>query len=130
MDVTTFFEQYENAFNQKDVEQLVPYYFLPTILMNADEKLIFVRAEQIEDFLHQIIQEATQSGVERIAVELKQVMKLAKNIVFCNVEWRYFDKQGDNIMISPVSYTLQLKDEGHPQIIAIVRDKEPAFRKS
>ncbi|MDN4501012.1 hypothetical protein QX776_01235 [Alteromonadaceae bacterium BrNp21-10] len=127
MNVAEFFEQYQDAFNAKKLEQLIPYYFLPTVFMNADEKLIFMRTEQIEDYLQQVFAEGVEKGVDRISVDVRQVMKLAKNIMFCNVEWHFFDTDGRDFSSSQVSYTLQLEDDSHPKIIAIVRDKEPEF---
>jgi len=124
MQVQEFFADYSQAYNDKDIERMVERYSVPAIIIQEHKRWVLTERGDIRDHVQRRIDEYQQQGVEQVTLELMQMIKLAEEFAFCNMLWRFFDKQGKLVLTCPVSYTLQMRGTDVRHIVSVVKDKD------
>lgn len=130
MHITDFFAGYTKAFNEQNVDQLSEYYYVPAIVMEGADKLVFTERDQIRQYVNDSIQSYRQQGIKNVELEVQHVMKLANDFIFCKIIWHFYDTNGEIKLECPISYTMQMHNNDVTHIVAIVKDKDKMVSKA
>ncbi|MCV2885614.1 hypothetical protein OE749_13015 [Aestuariibacter sp. AA17] len=123
-----FFNQYQQAMNDKRVDTLTSYHSLPSVFVLNDIKRVASTSEDIDEVNQGFLQALSQKEVSHCEALVNQAIRLSDSVLFASVRWQFKDVGNRLLITSYCSYTMQVVDEQTLKIIvAVIDDQENAL---
>jgi len=87
----TLFEQYLNAFENYDLENVCACYHLPCTLNTPDKIVLVNDIEQCKQEFNDIFSQLQQANTGKIVARKASYMKLDENLILACVDWDFID---------------------------------------
>ncbi|MDX3773732.1 DUF4440 domain-containing protein [Chromatiaceae bacterium AAb-1] len=124
-DVDSFFQQYAAAYSSYDSTVLTELFSLPCLLLADEHKSLLTDEDLLARHIEHQFAQYRKLNVVRVSFRVQNQVRLADNMAFVSLYWRFLDAQEQILFTCHASYTLQMKDQQW-YLVAIVTDDESA----
>jgi hypothetical protein len=127
-DAMKFLTDYAHALDRRDEERLIDFCLLPTVVMNDNDKRVFIHGEELAKSCHIMVKRLKEANVVYHKPNLTQAIRLSDTLHFLKMRWQLLDEDKQVIFTCATSYTLQQVSDGSLKIIvAVVDDDRKSF---
>lgn len=123
----TFFDDYANAINQQNFQQIKRHFKLPFILVHDEPRSVVSFDQELERKMKNFLLNLKQQGVESLAPQVHKVLSVSEDMTFVSVNWVVCDMLGEQSKQYINSYILSEQGEDKQIVTLIVDDKYDLF---
>ncbi|MEH6712075.1 MAG: hypothetical protein V7733_12750 [Paraglaciecola polaris] len=127
-DALKFLTDYAHALDRHDVERLIDFCLLPTVVMNDHDKLVFMQGEDLAKACRVLVTRLGEANIVKHLPHLIQAIPLSDTLHFLKMRWQLLDANEQVVSTCATSYTLQQVADGSLKIIvAVVNDDQKSL---
>ncbi|KXI28662.1 hypothetical protein [Paraglaciecola hydrolytica] len=124
VDVQQFLTNFAETFNNNKPELAATFCLLPSIIIGDHNKTVLNSQKALQAIFSRFIRRLHAKGIVNFVPEVNQTMRLSDSLLFTNIRWQLFDKEGQLQVNGSSSYTMQLMPDQQLKIIITVIDDE------
>lgn len=122
-----FFNDYADAINQQNFEQLKQHFKLPFILVHEEPRSVVSFDQELERKVKNFLLNLRQQGIETLSATIQKVLSVSDDMTFVSVNWSFSDMLGEQTKQYTNSYILSEQGENREIVTLIVDDKYDLF---
>ncbi|WP_240919966.1 hypothetical protein [Paraglaciecola sp. 20A4] len=119
-----FLMDYAHALDRHDVERLINFCLLPTVVINDHDKYVFMQGDELAKSCHVMLKRLRAANIVRHLPNLTQAIRLSDTLHFLKMRWQLLDADDQVVSVCATSYTLQEVADGSLKIIVAVVDDD------
>lgn len=119
MDVATFFDRYEAAWNAHDPQALLAFLAIPHLVATRERTVFFESEEEALRNLEALVERYEAHGAAAARIVDRDVQPLPDEAARARVRWQLEDAGGKPLIAFDTLYTLDTDEDGAWQIVAI-----------
>lgn len=123
--ILNFFTEFAQAFNLNNPKKAAEFCGLPIMIIADSSKKVVSTKAQLHALYASFTSTFQERGILKYVPQVNQTMALSDTLFFTNITWKMFDKEGQLILVTSSSYTLQKMASGELKIIInVIDDKQ------